>query len=92
LDFVPAAAENGGMICVLLGCSVPVIIRKVKNHCIIIGERYVHGLMDGEAITKLNEGIFSDTQFILRWSGRKKGNFIQRPEQSFVILHQKPTS
>jgi hypothetical protein len=46
--------KAGDMICILFGCSVPVVLRKVhepgKVYHKFIGECYVHGMMDGEAI------------------------------------------
>lgn len=47
---VPDHAEIGDCICVLLGCDVPVILRQVEDHQIFIGESYVRGLMQGQAI------------------------------------------
>jgi hypothetical protein len=38
---VPGHARKGDLICVLFGCDVPVIIRKVEEHYIFIGESYV---------------------------------------------------
>ncbi|PVH83556.1 HET-domain-containing protein [Cadophora sp. DSE1049] len=52
----PVPAKKGDLICVLYGCSVPVILRKVDKHYILVGECYVHGLMDGEALDLLAIG------------------------------------
>jgi hypothetical protein len=42
------------MICILFGCSVPVVLRRFneagKFYHKFIGECYAHGMMDGEAI------------------------------------------
>ena len=51
----PPGAVKGDLICVLAGCTVPVILRKRKGpdgccHFEFIGEAYVHGKMDGEAM------------------------------------------
>jgi len=50
----PKTAEEGDSICILHGCSVPVILRQhvaeSDNYFELIGEAYVHGLMDGEAM------------------------------------------
>lgn len=46
------AMMKGDFVCILFGCSVPVVLRghpKVK-HFEFIGECYLHGMMDGEAI------------------------------------------
>jgi hypothetical protein len=46
------------VICIIFGCSVPVVLRKTSETlgpdkryiCRFIGECYVHGMMDGGAI------------------------------------------
>jgi hypothetical protein len=59
----PSQARHGDFICILFGCSVPVVLRenqprwvsgfseiaKPEQTFTFIGECYVHGLMDGEA-------------------------------------------
>jgi hypothetical protein len=59
-----SSAQEGDLVCVLYGCSVPVILRKIgprsnegllsdqssSDHYEFIGECYIHGMMDGEAI------------------------------------------
>lgn len=69
----PNPAQPGDLICILLGCSVPVVLRKVDEHAgfaqyKMIGGCYAHGYMDGEAITKMKEGeLQSRVQvFVLR--------------------------
>ena len=47
---------GGDMICIIFGCSVPVVLRRVSTgvrdfHFEFIGECYVHGMMDGEALS-----------------------------------------
>ena len=48
----PGSCEEGDLVCILHGCSVPVILRPRSpgTGYIFIGECYVHGMMDGEAI------------------------------------------
>jgi hypothetical protein len=54
----PTHAQEGDFICILFGCSVPVILRKRsppesdESYYWFIGEAYVHGMMDGEALAK----------------------------------------
>ena len=47
----PEKAKVDDIICIILGCSVPVVLRKLENseEYQFIGECYVHGMMDGEA-------------------------------------------
>ncbi|KAK4158746.1 heterokaryon incompatibility protein-domain-containing protein [Cladorrhinum sp. PSN259] len=52
----PVRMEKGDIVVVLLGCSVPVLLRKVNGGYILIGECFVLGLMDGEAIDNLRSG------------------------------------
>ena len=48
---IPARAAKGDEICVFLGGSVPFVIRERDNgNYSLVGECYVHGLMDGEAL------------------------------------------
>ena len=55
IGIAPQPAEQDDVIAVLLGCSVPFILRKVNGQSgevrwRIVGECYVHGIMDGEAM------------------------------------------
>lgn len=54
LALLPAGTETGDLVCVLLGCSVPVVLRaqesKGSSNLVLVGECYVHGIMDGEAL------------------------------------------
>lgn len=50
---VPNLAEVGDKICILLGCSFPVILRAVDDHYVLIGCAYVDGYMQGEAMEKI---------------------------------------
>jgi hypothetical protein len=50
----PANTRVGDIICILYGCSVPVILRRrdktPNDDCFeVIGESFIYGLMDGEA-------------------------------------------
>jgi hypothetical protein len=57
LALVPRTAKRHDFICILLGCSVPVVLRHTgkrkstdgKDFYQLIGESYVYGMMDGEA-------------------------------------------
>ena len=48
------AAQENDIICILYGCSVPVVLRKQEvegeSFWELVGECYVHGMMDGEAM------------------------------------------
>ena len=52
--------ELGDLVCILFGCTVPVILRERndKVHGVyheFIGESYIHGKMDGEAFSGLSQ-------------------------------------
>jgi hypothetical protein len=56
LGLVPAKAKKKDLICILAGLSVPIVLREVGGDKLkvefsyeLIGECYVHGMMDGEA-------------------------------------------
>jgi hypothetical protein len=57
VGLMPKDAHVDDYLCVLYGCSVPVVLRKHlfgDKHCWeLIGEAYVEGLMDGEGISLL---------------------------------------
>lgn len=53
LGFVPVNTQVGGRIAIIIGCSVPVVIRELGitpsgPRWMLIGECYIQGLMEGE--------------------------------------------
>ncbi|CZR62733.1 related to heterokaryon incompatibility protein het-6 [Phialocephala subalpina] len=48
----PWDTEDGDLICILLGCSFPVILRPRDDHYLLVGEAYVDGIMYGEAFNR----------------------------------------
>lgn len=63
LGLVPRNTEASDMICVLFGCSVPVILRPKDGRYIIIGECYIDGMMNGEAVLEYEMGKYSKMVF-----------------------------
>jgi hypothetical protein len=59
----PSLSEKGDVVCILLGCDFPVLLRKVDGHYTFIGECYAHGIMDGEAMKDLAEGKYKLEKF-----------------------------
>ncbi|MCJ1460161.1 hypothetical protein MMC28_010540 [Mycoblastus sanguinarius] len=49
-------AQVGDVMAVLLGGAYPLTLRKVNDHYIMVGEAYVHGIMYGEMMTRLENG------------------------------------
>lgn len=68
LGLCPAATTQGDLVCILYGCSVPVILRRHEDggYFELIGEAYVHGKMDGEAMAYIGDGSIVETEFQLR--------------------------
>jgi hypothetical protein len=50
----PESALPGDIVCVLLGCDVPVVLRQVAEHYILVGECYCQGIMRGEMMKALD--------------------------------------
>lgn len=56
VGLAPAETENGDLVAILYGCSVPVILRRVLDPQSkevvyrLIGECYIEGMMDGQAL------------------------------------------
>ena len=73
LGLAPEAAQEGDLICIIFGCSVPVVLRKIvsdemtgEHHYALLGDCYVHGMMDGEAFTMQQTRNIPQTQFEIR--------------------------
>jgi hypothetical protein len=43
-------------ICILPGCRVPLVVRKVDDHYLLVGDAYVCGMMQGEVLGNLGNG------------------------------------
>ncbi|CAG8977481.1 hypothetical protein HYALB_00013036, partial [Hymenoscyphus albidus] len=68
MGLAPEASHVGDFVCVSLDCSVPVILRPVKGSSglyNLVGEAYIHGMMDGQAIEKLENGEFKMQRFLI---------------------------
>lgn len=68
IGLVPSNAKRGDLVCVLLGCNVPVILRRMddsKEEYLFIGEAYFQGIMDGEALEQVDAGKLSLRDFVL---------------------------
>lgn len=54
---VPSEALSGDRICIILGEKVPFILRPVGNSWELIGDAYIHGIMQGEGLEQLDDEI-----------------------------------
>lgn len=59
--------SNGDLVIIAKDCDVPLIVRKRTDHGFkFIGEAYVHGIMDGEAVSQASNQGFKVEKFCLR--------------------------
>jgi hypothetical protein len=70
LAIIPKLTEIGDVICIIYGCSVPVVLRKTEHKTsddqdlwILIGECYMYGMMFGDALIERQEAFQSDKDF-----------------------------
>lgn len=61
----PIDLEAGDKVCVLLGCSVPVILRPVQGSYVFLGNAFVPILRDGEAVDEIKEGKEQPVDFLI---------------------------
>ncbi|CBF82002.1 hypothetical protein AN5383.2 [Aspergillus nidulans FGSC A4] len=71
LSLVPYKAKKGDKVCIINGCSVPILLRRSEqktgheDYYEMIGECYVHGMMDGEASSYKKKRGIRDATFCL---------------------------
>lgn len=58
LGLVPEETKVGDTVAILLGCGYPVILRPCGDGYKYVGECYIDGLMNGEAIEAANRGEY----------------------------------
>lgn len=56
MGLAPAGALSGDVVCVVLGCEVPVLVRKNGDRHVLVGPCYVLGFMHGECMQDVREG------------------------------------
>jgi hypothetical protein len=66
LDLGQGCADIGDKICVLFGGNTPYLLRQDSGHHRMIGECYVHGIMQGEVIEEWEAGRLTQECFELR--------------------------
>ncbi|KAE8444356.1 hypothetical protein EG329_000666 [Mollisiaceae sp. DMI_Dod_QoI] len=52
----PVETEIGDLVCVVFGCHVPIVLRKMGETYRVLGESYLHGFMQGEVESGLKDG------------------------------------
>ena len=56
LGLGPELLQPGDVVSVLYGGKVPYILRPKDGHYLLVGDAYVHGIMDGEAVQQCRDG------------------------------------
>lgn len=46
----PPGAQEADMVCILLSCDMPLVIRKTREFNLLLGSCYFNGIMNGEVI------------------------------------------
>src|SRR6202035_3224075 len=62
---VPDRALKGDIICILVGCALPLVLRKIRDHFVVVGESYVHGFMCGEILEMERKGEIKREEFVI---------------------------
>jgi hypothetical protein len=65
IGLVPDAAQEGDMMCIFMGGMTPFVIRPAGENYKLIGARYVHGIMHGEAVAEFEKNSQEVQDFIL---------------------------
>jgi hypothetical protein len=66
LGLGPSGTEIGNLVCILFGGDTPYILRRNIDHYNLIGECYLHGMMQGEAIGQMEAGELTEEWFEIR--------------------------
>lgn len=61
----PGVVQKGDLVCLLFGCSAPLVLRPVEKHYLLICAAYIDNLMDGSALAHLEDGLFKPKNFDL---------------------------
>ena len=57
IGLVPEETALGDVVCLLLGGAMPFIMRWTGECWALVGEAYIHGIMDGEALPADRHGL-----------------------------------
>ena len=66
LGLIPFETERDDLVCVLLGGEMPFILRPEGSYYTLVGECYVHGIMDGEVLEAAQDGSIQLQEFCLQ--------------------------
>ena len=66
MGLASTSPRAGDLMCLIPGCTVPLLIRKQGDHHILVSDCFVWGLMDGKAFEGKDEGDIQWETFRLR--------------------------
>ena len=66
MGICPASTAVGDQVCLLSGSQVPYILRQNDQRYQLVGECYVHGIMDGEIVRMHRDDGLTSTAFCLK--------------------------
>lgn len=61
----PAMVQADDLVCVLFGADTPFVLRRAETRYKVVGECYVHGLMQGQARRAWRRGELKEEEFEL---------------------------
>lgn len=65
MGFAQPGVEVGDVVCIIFGCDVPIVVRRVEHdRLLMIGQGRFYGMMDGELMDKLEEGAFEEQDLV----------------------------
>jgi hypothetical protein len=62
----PEEMLPGDTIVILKGCGVPLILRSIGDHMVLVGEAYVSGMMRGEIMSAVGNGQYTPRMITLK--------------------------
>lgn len=62
---VPLDTRQSDILCILTGCSTPMVLRPVEDYYVVIGEAYVQGFRAGDALDAAVENRTKPQLFII---------------------------
>jgi hypothetical protein len=67
LGLAPSSTRHGDSVCIIFGLNMPAILRpRGDGTWTFVGPAYIPGLMEGEALAGLEEGIYTKRMFEMR--------------------------
>jgi hypothetical protein len=65
MGFAEPGLEVGDVVCIIFGCPIPNVARRVdQDRLLMIGQGRFYGMMDGELMDKLEEGVFEEQDLV----------------------------